>query len=121
MGYYTEYSLNVLNAETKETHPHEIEVIKELIEQCKEAEYALSINGSTKEASKWYSRDIDLREFSKKYPSLLFELYGEGEDGGDLWREYYLNGKMQRDKAQLTYKDFTLINLFKSDLCNSTL
>lgn len=55
---------------------------------------------------KWYSHEEDMRSFSKLHPTILFQLSGEGEDSGDIWTEYYLNGKMQRCEAKITYDPF---------------
>jgi len=40
---------------------------------------------------------------SKDIPNVLFALAGEGEESGDLWRAYYLNGKTWRSKAEIVY------------------
>jgi len=34
------------------------------------------------------------------------EIFAQGEDSEDLWVEYYLNGKMQREKAVISYEPF---------------
>jgi hypothetical protein len=33
-------------------------------------------------------------------------LIGYGEEQGDMWHEYYLNGKMQRVNAEIIFADF---------------
>ena len=58
------------------------------------------------ESCKWYEHEADMREFSKRYPVVLFTLAGEGEEAGDLWKKYFKNGKMQIAKAVITYDDF---------------
>lgn len=47
-----------------------------------------------------------MRAYSKKHPKTLFKLNGVGEDEGDMWVEYYLNGKMQRGVAEISFPEF---------------
>lgn len=55
---------------------------------------------------KWYDHKDNMCDYSKKHPNTLFKLIGEGEVNGDLWHEYYLNGKVQVCKAVITYPPF---------------
>lgn len=98
MGYYTEHELEVLDGDTG--------LIQELLDDCEAAQYSIDSNGGTYDQSKWYSHERDMREFSKKHPKALFMLSGEGEESGDMWREYYRDGKMQKCKVQLHFNTF---------------
>lgn len=71
-----------------------------------DAEYAIDDNGDTSENCKWYSAEQDILAFSKQYPNWLFQLDGEGEESGDIWRKYFVDGKMQDAKARTVYDDF---------------
>jgi hypothetical protein len=55
---------------------------------------------------KWYEHEKEMREFSKKYPEVVFTLHGEGEESGDLWIKYFKNGKMQTSKARIEYDSY---------------
>lgn len=55
---------------------------------------------------KWYDHEKDMRKLSKRFNNVLFTLSGEGEESGDLWREYHLNGLMQRATAKIAFDDF---------------
>ena len=81
-------------------------IIEELREFSEGANYSLNEEGNTKEGSKWYDCDEEFLEFSKKYPDWLFILSGEGEESGDIWNTYYVNGKKQEAKARIVVDDF---------------
>ena len=41
---------------------------------------------------KWYDHETDLENLTKKYPDLVIELEGDGEDVGDYWKKRFKNG-----------------------------
>lgn len=55
---------------------------------------------------KWYEHDEDMRKVSKLYKDTIFILKGEGEDPGDIWKKYYLDGKCQEARAIITFDEF---------------
>jgi len=97
MGYYTHHSIEIerlTNIDlTSEEHIVQIE---------KRSGYDYLFD----EQVKWYDHKEEMKEYSSKYPKVLFILSGEGEEAGDLWREYYLNGKVQACEAKITYPAF---------------
>ena len=98
MGYYTSHELDV------ETGEHEL--IAELVNNNEDIAYAIDEDGESQESCKWYRHEKDLRAFSKKHPEALFKLSGEGEESGDIWIEYYKDGKMQRCKGKITFDEY---------------
>ena len=40
------------------------------------------------------------------YPETIFVLEGEGEESGDIWKKYYLDGKCQTSKAEVIISEF---------------
>ena len=82
------------------------EIIAELRATNENAEYALDDNGDTNDSCKWYDNEPEMKAFSKKHPNWLFTLKGVGEEGGDLWYKYFVNGKCQVAKAIITYDAF---------------
>jgi hypothetical protein len=58
------------------------------------------------EPCKWYEHEDDMRKFSQLYPFILFELSGEGEESGDIWKKYFLNGKMKICSARIEFEPF---------------
>ena len=81
-------------------------IIADLRKTYPDAAHAITETGRNNNSSKWYDHEEHLRDFSKKYPGILFELHGEGEESTDLWKQYYKDGKMQTCKAELSYPPF---------------
>jgi len=99
MGYYTCYRLEII-----EGNPEG--VIEALRDHSEEANRALTDEGDTEQEAKWYESDEDMKWLSTTYPEHLFMLEGEGEESGDLWRQYWRNGKCQHVSAEIVYEDF---------------
>lgn len=81
-------------------------VISELRNFSQGANYALNENGGINEGCKWYEHDDDLLNFSKNFHDWIFILSGEGEESGDIWKTYYLNGKKQLTTGKIIFEDF---------------
>ena len=54
---------------------------------------------------KWYAHQDDMRKVAAAFPDVKFELYGEGEDNGDIWIEYYWGDKFEVTIARLVFDD----------------
>lgn len=101
MGYYTYHSINV-DCEDPET-------IANIVSAMKEREiipYAFDENFDTQESCKWYEEEEDMRAISAMFPTIHFEIHGEGEDAEDLWDAHYLGGKRQYCHAKIIYDPF---------------
>lgn len=94
MGYYTRYELEIVEGNDNVTNYEE--EISELY----------GYGSCFEDSIKWYRHIEDMKKYSLKHPKTLFKLIGEGEEAGDLWVEYYLNGKIQQVKAKIIYDDF---------------
>lgn len=94
MGYYTDFELKVV--------PDTIADIVDVISQISDYEWgdSLAIN------AQWYDWSKHMKELSKRYPNHMFQLDGFGEEGGDIWRVYFKNGKHQDANAEVRYDDF---------------
>lgn len=101
MGYYTFYSLSIVN-----NPPDGRNLIKELRKENENAAYSIDDSGYTQESTKWYDYDKDMRAFSKKFPAIIFLVEGVGEEQPDMWKAWFMNGKMFRADAVITYPDF---------------
>ena len=58
------------------------------------------------DSCKWYNFEEDCKQTSKLHPNILMTLRGEGEEPGDQWIRYFLNGKMQVCQAQISYEEY---------------
>lgn len=110
MGYITNYELSVEDrlVENRDIEFDVSQAISNFLSFSQGARYALDEDGGTREGCKWYEHDDDLKNFSKQpeYKDVLFTLSGTGEEGGDLWKLYVMNGKAQLAKAKMTYDAF---------------
>jgi len=108
MGYYTAFSLELKTASGNNlfSHPDPDPIIAELRGENKEAEYCLDVDGLTEETGKWYDVDSDMKAFSLKHPDVVFVMSGEGEESGDMWTNYFHNGKMQECRVKISYPPY---------------
>jgi len=104
MGYYTHYELK-----TPDTDMVKCRLCGTFVQVDYKVEISQEIGYNPfDEECKWYSHEKDMRKFSLLYPDVLFTLNGEGEESGDIWVEYYLHGKMQREKIKIQLSDFNV-------------
>lgn len=97
MGYYTNFEL------THDSDTIDDEVLaKELTEV---SGYDWEDDLYLGEA-KWYDWQKHMKSVSKMHPDTLFTLEGEGEEHGDMWIAFFKSGKMQMEKAKITFGDF---------------
>jgi len=96
MGYYTVYGLEIVKGGKKNiNYEQEISELSGYEDEC------------FGEPIKWYNYDKDMTEYSLKHPDVLFKITGKGEDAGDLWYHYFMNGKSQHIQAKITFEKFS--------------
>lgn len=121
MGYYTAYSLEILNADNfpeKSYSEIEKEVAIELARldyfrdtDERQPEWEARITNSDYpideilgyDIMKWYDYEDDMRKIAKKFPQYKFRLHGEGEDPDDFWDEYFFNESSKFCRGHKTY------------------
>ena len=106
MGYCTYYKLKWSVENSKTTWDEISDEIKLRQDAGSDFMYGVDENGSSTDQAKWYDHEKEVSQFSKIYPDVLFELSGEGEESGDIWKKYFLNGKMQLCQAITTFPPF---------------
>lgn len=112
MGYYTNYELSIEN-DSKLMIDDDIEAISKYLESL-EVFDDIDIQGTSHAWCKWYDHTDDMCWLSRKFPTVLFVLRGDGEEFEDFWKEYYLDGKYQFCKGTIT------VSYEKFDPCKLT-
>lgn len=108
MGYYTQYTLEARNInETDAKRLDDILNERDLIKYVFWDKYYdpghKRVEYPSYEEQKWYDSTKDMHEISKLFPEVVFELSGEGEEEGDLWREYFVNGHVEHCAGRIVY------------------
>jgi hypothetical protein len=96
MGYYTYFTLEIhasINTANK---------IHEYLDTYEDDYYFIH----SEDRTKGYDHEKYMIQLSNKFPDVLLELYGEGEEAGDVWYKYFKNGRIQRCPAQITFEPF---------------
>lgn len=126
MGYYTNYSLEIKRTDGVEGCGHAAPQGAKFCPECGRnlaepfsvnqpvINYANSImeyhieDALNNDAGdwKWYEHEDDMRKISNAFAGYLFVLSGEGEEPGDIWKKYFLNGKCQDERAKIAIAEF---------------
>jgi len=130
MGYYTNYKISVKGKLENKQRVAELEKAKKEAEALTGKLKELALAAVDKELNseknidiqkvvsgkigynpfgdqtKWYEHENDMKAISKEYPDVILKLEGEGEESGDIWVKYFVNGKMQTAAAKITFDDF---------------
>ena len=107
MGYYTWYALDH-NCEDEDVFDSIVDKMEEIgiFEGGGFDANKTQMCFDTMDLARWYEWEADMREVSSAFPNVLFTLSGAGDDSGDLWKAYFVGGKMQYAPAQIVYDDF---------------
>lgn len=104
MGYYTKYRLKPIATNVEA----EIEK-KAFYNWCQDTNFVFDEYATPDEVmngyhGKWYDWNKEMLEFSKKFPLLVFQLDGSGQEGEfDEWRAFFKNGKYFEQRAELNF------------------
>jgi hypothetical protein len=77
------------------------EIVGSYIGSHDEMRYALTRSGETAATCKWYGHEEDLVALSKEITGVIFHLSGVGEDPGDIWDAWALDGKVHKASAKI--------------------
>ena len=62
--------------------------------------------GNMSEPLKWNEHEDDMKELSINFPKILFILEGFGEESMDIWKKYFVDGKVQIEEATIIIGGF---------------
>lgn len=102
MGYLTKYDLSLF----KSTEAEHKEAYEYFEAHQEDGDAVVDAFMGRMDEAKWYDHEADVRKFSKKFPKVVFQLQGDGEEQGDTWIKYFRNGKMQTCPAVITFAGF---------------
>lgn len=100
MGYLTRYELDVDDDDDLKQQ------IQKFVEQKQQEDSDFAYGLFYEEAVKWYCWQNDMKVISRNFPNQIITLNGIGEDHGDFWRCYFLNGKYHYVISQITFDSF---------------
>ena len=123
MGYYTNYSMEVIDIDNKGYDAYKI--AKYMLEKNDESEKFYTFQYGLRDfidnidlhinydlcldcddEARWDDNEEEMLELSQEFPDVLFKLHGEGEESGDIWDKYFMNGKMQYCPAEIICPPF---------------
>lgn len=98
MGYYTQYKLTIKRG-VAYLNPKEREPVADCVKDYPDYgnEYTQLVDGGV--ISIRGNVADDFWRISRQFPDMLFSLYGQGEEHGDVWVEYFWAGNRQRRPA----------------------
>lgn len=97
MGYYTTFEVR--------SDRQRSQIIKRINEISDDT---LDDDGDMSDC-KWYDHEEILTQVSKEFPRALITVNGYGEERGDVWRKYFLNGNMEEHRFSVDlFPDCTL-------------
>lgn len=109
MGYYTYYSMDVLQGTDDD--------IAKVVQYLKNKDivgYALDESLRPYDGVIWYEHHEDMIELSMAFPDLYFVLHGEGDDREDVWDSHYKNGMFQELYVSLVMPEIDPLKWTKS-------
>lgn len=83
-------------------------IIRELKKFSDDCDYLLKEDGGTNQAGSGWTIEEDIEKFSKNYPTLVFQLDCDWDNGfgdGPPSRYFYKNGVKKQSKAKVVYDD----------------
>lgn len=112
MAYYTNFMLTVEAADENGKAIGQITDENLLDELDKELDKMNVFQGRQDDSTwfaldqRWYYSEEDMLLLSKRFPSMVFHLHGEGGNAEDLWNTHYWNGKSQQCPAVINYDPY---------------
>lgn len=100
MGYYTNFTLSA-----SRVPPAKVQALQSEVDRMSVFEDYWD-DTSWSAYTKWYDWEQDMLLLSARFPGVLFQLDGDGEESGDIWRAYFMSGKMQYESCHFFFGEF---------------
>ena len=124
MGYYTDYDLVAYYYKndpccsqviTGNLHGEMLNAVEREVDQMHILDKGYE-NARWYVNAKWYEYEADMCLLSSKFPDVMFELSGQGEDSEDMWMAYFYQGKTQHCPAIITFDALDLKKMIPKEL-----
>lgn len=104
MGYYTKYNVTITGAGNAN---RAIKIAEDEFEFGRH-DYQVFEDGMITYFydGKWYGWKDEVTAISAKFPDLLIEIEGDGEDDDDFWRARIKGGECEIVKGKIVYPEF---------------
>lgn len=106
MGYYTRHELEIKENRSKYTYDEVFKMTVVKLTELDVIDYALDEDLECIQEVKWYNHKEHMAQLSTHIRDVLYVLSGEGEENGDMWKEYWINGLHHRCQAEMVYPEF---------------
>lgn len=102
MGYYTDFSIQLVGE-----HIGEVKADEVMAELEKISEYGFYREGvqeiKSSDSCKWYEHEEHLKALAITYPDIGFEVKGIGEEQPDMWAKYFRGDNFHGDQAVMSF------------------
>jgi hypothetical protein len=102
MGYYTDYDFKITGIDNESQADKIIEDLQLL--NCETSDDGTELTSHVHD--KWYYWKEDVIAVSKVYPRVLFEIQGNGEENGDIWKARIRNGIAEVIHGKIIFDEF---------------
>lgn len=107
MGYYTDFKVNVSDTAMENCFHHVLQ---------KTSGYQFHDNGDYLYLgdAKWYDWNEHLSKISQMdtFKNELITVEGDGEEQGDMWKAYFLNGNVKVAKAVVSFPEVDMSEFY---------
>lgn len=105
MGYYTRFELDI-NRDGEQV----IEALKQSAAYTRFDHSDGTDIWCSEDRWKWYEHEEELKAVSLQFPLSRITVTGYGENDGDIWRKYFVNGKMQSHRLAIEFPPCALVS-----------
>ena len=100
MGYRTRYTIKPL------TPGVELDFVLAVLEELDVPGFERWVGSLIMSDFSWYEHEEDMAKLAARFPSTTFQLSGEGEEAGDIWRMYFRHGREPvTQRARVVFDD----------------